>query len=106
MLGVGQLGRGCLLAEQARGVMGEGSFLFKAIRGYWVENGEIKYPIREVSLSGNILELLSKIEGATSDMGMRSGYFGGCGKGGQYPLPTGLGGPKLVIDGVTFGGQA
>ncbi|MHA1908193.1 MAG: TldD/PmbA family protein [Candidatus Thorarchaeota archaeon] len=87
-------------------VQGDGSFLFKAIRGYYVEKGEIKYPIREVSLSGNILELLGKVEGATKNLKIRSGYFGGCGKGGQFPLPTGTGGPMLVVDGVTFGGQA
>ena len=87
-------------------VEGDGSFLFKAVRGYWVENGEIQYPIREVSLSGNILQLLSQIEGATKELEIHAGYFGGCGKGGQFPLPVGDGGPKLVINDVTFGGQA
>jgi TldD protein len=87
-------------------VTADGSFLFKALRGYWVENGEKKYPIREVSLSGNILDLLSRVEGATKNLELHSGYFGGCGKGDQFPLPTGLGGPKLVVDKVTFGGQA
>ncbi len=87
-------------------VQGDGSFLFKAVRGYYIENGEIKYPIREVSLSGNILELLGRVEGATKELKIRSGYFGGCGKGDQFPLPTGLGGPMVIMDGVTFGGQA
>lgn len=87
-------------------VEGDGSFLFKALRGYYVENGEIKYPIREVSLSGNILVLLGKVQGATRELKLISGYFGGCGKGDQYPLPVGMGGPKIVMDGVTFGGQA
>ncbi len=87
-------------------VQGDGSFLFKALRGYWIEDREIKYPIREVSLSGNVLDLLGKVEGATRDLRLYSGYFGGCGKGGQAPLPVGLGGPKLVIDGITFGGKS
>ena len=87
-------------------VEGDGSFVFKAIRGYWVENGEIKEPLREVSLSGNILALLSKVEGATKDLKIWAGYFGGCGKRGQFPLPCGLGGPELVIGEVTFGGKA
>jgi TldD protein len=87
-------------------VSGDGSFLFKAIRGYWVEKGEITHPLREVSLSGNILDLLSKVEGATEDLQIQAGYFGGCGKAGQHPLPCGLGGPELVIGEVTFGGQA
>ncbi|MHA2332211.1 MAG: TldD/PmbA family protein [Candidatus Hodarchaeales archaeon] len=82
-----------------------GSFLFKAIRGYWIENGEKKHPLREVSLSGNILDLLSKVEGGTKNYHLNAGYFGGCGKGGQSPLPTGIGGPNLVISEVIFGGK-
>jgi TldD protein len=87
-------------------VGGDGSFLFKAIRGYWVQNGEIKNALREVALSGNILNLLSHVEGGTKDLQLYAGYFGGCGKGGQFPLPCGLGGPELVISEVTFGGKA
>ncbi len=87
-------------------VEADGSFVFKAIRGYWVKNGRIKEPVREVSLSGNILDLLSKVEGATKDLRLSAGYFGGCGKSGQFPLPCGLGGPEVVIDDVTFGGKA
>jgi TldD protein len=102
-----QLGTGVFAIQSSGGqVQGDGSFLFKAIRGYWVENGEIQYPIREVSLSGNILELLSRVEGGTKDLKLTSGYFGGCGKGGQFPLPVGMGGPKLLINEVTFGGEA
>lgn len=101
------LGTGIYAIQSYGGqVEGDGSFLFKAVRGYYVENGEIKHPIREVSLSGNILDLLGKVEGTTRELKIRSGYFGGCGKGGQFPLPTGLGGPMVVMDGVTFGGQA
>ena len=102
-----QLGTVIFAIQSSGGqVEGDGSFVFKAIRGYWVENGEIQYPIREVALSGNILDLLSKVEGGTKELKLRSGYFGGCGKGGQSPLPCGMGGPKLLINEVTFGGEA
>jgi TldD protein len=102
-----QLGTGVYAIQTPGGqVDADGSFLFKAIRGYWVENGEIKHPFREVALSGNILDFLGKIEGATKDLKLNSGYFRGCGKNGQFHLPVGLGGPKLLVDGVTFGGQA
>ena len=84
----------------------DGSFLFKAIRGYWVEKGEVREPLREVALSGNILQLLSNVEGATKELRIHAGYFGGCGKSGQFPLPVGTGGPELVINNVTFGGKA
>jgi TldD protein len=102
-----QLGTGIYAIQSSGGqVEGDGSFVFKAIRGYWIEKGEIQYPIREVSLSGNILDLLSKVEGGTKELKIMSGYFGGCGKGEQYPLPVGLGGPQLIINDVTFGGEA
>lgn len=84
----------------------DGSFLFKARRGYWIEDGEIKYPLKDVALTGNILEFMGNVEGATRDLEIQSGYFGGCGKGGQFPLPVGLGGPKLLVKKVRFGGES
>ena len=101
------LGTGVYAIQTAGGqVEGDGSFLFKAIRGYWVEGGEIQHPLREVSLSGNILQFLNKVEGCTKDLLLTGGYFGGCGKEGQFPLPCGLGGPKMVVADVRFGGKA
>lgn len=83
----------------------DGTFMFKARRGYYVENGEKKYPLREVTLTGSILTFLKNVEGATKELIIRSGYFGGCGKSGQYPLPVGLGGPHLLVSEVQFGGE-
>jgi TldD protein len=101
------LGTGIYAIQTAGGqVEDDGSFLFKAIRGYWVEKGEIRRPIREVALSGNVLDLLSKVEGATKDLKIYAGYFGGCGKEGQAPLPVGTGSPELVIGEARFGGEA
>lgn len=101
-----QLGTGVYAIQTTGGQVQEnGQFLFKAVRGYWVEKGEKKYPLREVALTGNILEFLKNVEGRTKDFELVSGYFGGCGKGGQYPLPVGLGGPKLLMREVTFGGK-
>ena len=101
-----QLGTGIYAIHSAGGQVSQtGDFLFKAVRGYWVENGRKQYPLKDVSLTGNILDLLKNIEGATSDFLLYSGFFGGCGKGGQAPLPVGLGGPKLLIDKIRFGGE-
>ncbi len=83
----------------------DGTFAFKASRGYYVEGGEKKYPLREVMITGSILDFLEKIEGATKELILRSGYFGGCGKGGQYPLPVGVGGPHLLVREAHFGGE-
>ncbi|MEA2071714.1 MAG: TldD/PmbA family protein [Asgard group archaeon] len=83
----------------------EGTFLFKAVRGYWIENGEIQYPIKDVTIKGDILSLLNHVEALTKDLEIHSGYFGGCGKGGQYPLPVGLGAPKILFSEAIFGGE-
>ena len=83
----------------------DGTFMFKALRGYYVEHGEIKHPLREVTLTGSILTFLQNVEGATKELLIRSGYFGGCGKGEQWPLPVGFGGPHLLVREVQFGGE-
>jgi len=80
-----------------------GTFLFKAVRGYWVEKGEKKYPLRDVALTGNILELLKNVEAVCSDLEINSNPFGGCGKMEQRAF-VGLGGPHMKIRNVQFGG--
>jgi TldD protein len=83
----------------------DGTFMFKALRGYYVEHGKIKHPLREVTLMGSILTFLQNVEGATKELVIQSSYFGGCGKGEQWPLPVGFGGPHLLIREVQFGGE-
>lgn len=83
----------------------DGTFMFKALRGYYIEKGEKKYPLREVTLTGSILDFLKNVEGATKELFMYSSYYGGCGKDGQWPLPVGLGGPHLLVSDVQFGGE-
>jgi TldD protein len=102
-----QLDEGIYAIQTAGGQVNptQGTFLFKAVRGYWIENGEIQYPIKDVTIKGDILSLLNHVEGLTKDLKIRSGYFGGCGKGGQYPLPVGLGAPKILFSEATFGGE-
>ncbi len=101
------LGTGIYAINTAGGQVNlDGTFIFKAVRGYWVEGGEASYPLKDVILTGNMLEFLQRVEGATKDLEIRSGYFGGCGKERQYPLPVGTGGPKLLISKVRFGGEA
>lgn len=83
----------------------DGTFLFKAVRGYRVKNGELAEPLRDVAITGHILNLLREVQGATRDFKLKASFSGGCGKGRQYPLFTGLGGPHLVLKEATFGGE-
>ncbi len=99
------VGNGIYAVDSSGGQVGlDGNFLFNCSRGYLIENGEITHPIRDASLSGNILELLKYVEGGTKTFNISTGYFGGCGKSGQYPLPVGLGGPELLVSQVLVGG--
>lgn len=80
-----------------------GTFLFKAVRGYRVEKGEQKEPLRDVALTGNILELLKNVEAVCNDLVITTTPFGGCGKNDQRAL-VGTGGPHLRVKNVLFGG--
>ncbi|MHA1616481.1 MAG: TldD/PmbA family protein [Candidatus Njordarchaeales archaeon] len=74
-----------------------GNFTFAANRAYWVENGEIKFPLKAVVVRGHILDFLKNVIGASKDVIVKTSILGGCGKGGQAPLPVGLGGPYLAV---------
>jgi len=99
-----ELKQGIYAIDTAGGQVQEtGTFLFKAIRGYWVEKGEKKYPLRDVALTGNILELLKNVEAVCNDLEVSSTPFGGCGKIEQRAY-VGTGGPHMRIKDVQFGG--
>ena len=80
---------------------GKGIFQFNAAEGYLIENGEITTPLRDVSLSGNILETLKNIDAIANDFKLSVGF---CGKGGQT-VPVGDGGPHTRILNSLVGGM-
>lgn len=80
---------------------GKGIFQFNAAEGYLIENGEITNPLRDVSLSGNILETLKNIDAIANDFKLSVGF---CGKGGQT-VPVGDGGPHTRILNSLVGGM-
>jgi Predicted Zn-dependent proteases and their inactivated homologs len=77
-----------------------GQYTFKCEYGYVIEKGEIKYPIREVSTSGQILETLLKVDAVGKDLKIEG--VGHCGKEGQY-VRVGDGGPHLRIRKLVVG---
>ena len=80
---------------------GKGIFQFNAAEGYKIENGEITTPLRDVSLSGNILETLKNIDAIGNDFKLSVGF---CGKDGQT-APVGDGGPHTRIKNALVGGM-
>jgi PmbA protein len=56
--------------------------------GMWVEKGELAYPVEEVTIAGNLAEMLNQIEMVGSDLEFRSA----------------LASPTLLISGLTVAG--
>lgn len=80
---------------------GKGIFQFNAVEGFKIENGELTTPLRDVSLSGNILETLKNVDAIGNDFKLSVGY---CGKDGQT-APVGDGGPHTRILNTMVGGM-
>ena len=79
-------------------------FTFSAGYGYRIENGRVGELIRDVVLTGNVFQTLNNIDGFGDDLTIPN-RGGGCGKGGQSPLPVTCGSPHLRIREVVVGGQ-
>ena len=77
-------------------------FTFSAGEAYMIRNGKIAGLMRPVVLSGNVFTTLKKIDAIGDDLDMNQG--GGCGKGGQSPLPVSNGSPHIRIQNCLIGG--
>lgn len=79
---------------------GEGIFQFNAEKGYIIKNGELTELVRDVSLSGNTLEILNHVTFVGNDLKMTAGR---CGKAGQL-VPVSDGSPHIAISKALVGG--
>lgn len=97
------LDKGILVKKMGGGQVNTltGDFIFEILEGYWVEKGEIAYPLKNLSIIGNGPEILLKIDGVAKDFGTAVGT---CGKEGQG-VPVGDGQPTLLIPNITVGGS-
>jgi PmbA protein len=59
-----------LIGSGVNGVTGDYS---RGVVGYWVENGEIAYPVHEVTIAGNLRDLYRRITAIGNDQDLRSG---------------------------------
>lgn len=79
----GGLGQEALLREMGTGLLvreliGQGvnsvtGDYSRGAVGHWVENGEIQYPVHEVTIAGNLRELYQRIAAIGDDQDIRSG---------------------------------
>ena len=81
-----------------------GKFVFSASQAWWIENGQLKYPVKGATIIGNGPDALTRVSMIGNDLALDSGV-GTCGKEGQS-VPVGVGQPTLRIDGLTVGGTA
>src|SRR5262249_23218234 len=57
-----------LIGFGVNGVTGDYS---RGAAGLWIENGELTYPVEEVTVAGNLLEMFASIEGIGNDLVLR-----------------------------------
>ncbi|MFH1761542.1 MAG: TldD/PmbA family protein [bacterium] len=77
-------------------------YTFSAKKGFLIKNGKIDCLVRDVVLTGNLFETLHNIDAIGNDFKLYGG-LGGCGKGGQSPLPVSDGGPHIRVKNVLIG---
>ncbi|MEO7743274.1 MAG: metalloprotease PmbA [Usitatibacter sp.] len=64
-----QMGRGFLVNElMGQGVNPVTGDYSRGAAGFWVERGEIQYPVEEVTIAGNLLEMYRAIEAVGADV--------------------------------------
>jgi PmbA protein len=73
-----KMGRGLLVTE----LLGQGINLVtgdysRGAAGYWVEGGEIRFPVEEITIAGNLRDMFKGIVAVGSDVLVRSGRESG-----------------------------
>lgn len=69
-----EMGTGLLVEELiGQGVNGVTGDYSRGIVGHWVDNGEIQYPVHEVTIAGNLRELYGRITAIGNDQDLRGG---------------------------------
>ena len=96
--------RGIYACDMVGGQTEMEMFTFSAAYGYTIEHGKVGPLVRDIVLTGNVFETLKSIDGFGDDFRMNEGG-GGCGKGGQGPLPVSFGSAHIRIRNVVIGGR-
>jgi TldD protein len=81
----------------------KGQYTCHVGEGWIIRNGELAEHVRDVSMSGMILETLMNVDGISQEFQMDKGG-GSCGKGGQAS-PVSGGGPYIRVKEMVIGGQ-
>jgi TldD protein len=80
------------------------NFSFTAAYGRMIRDGQVAELVKDVVLAGNLFQTLDRIDHIAADFRWNQ-MGGGCGKGGQYPLPVTEGAPHVRIEEALVGGD-
>ena len=80
------------------------NFSFTAAYGHMIRDGRVAELVKEVVLAGNLFQTLDRIDHIAADFRWNQ-MGGGCGKGGQFPLPVTEGAPHVRIEEALVGGD-
>jgi len=80
------------------------NFSFTAAWGHMIRDGHIAEMVKDVVLAGNLFQTLDRIDHIAGDFTWNQ-MGGGCGKGGQFPLPVTEGAPHVRIEEILVGGD-
>lgn len=104
-IGTGDKTKEQLISEVKEGIFVEGlkhgsglsTFTIAPSISYMIRDGKIAEPVDISVITGNVFETLGEIDGLSNELKLISFVTGGCGKGEQYPLPVGFGGPYVRV---------
>jgi TldD protein len=80
------------------------NFSFTAAWGHMIRDGHVAEMVKDVVLAGNLFQTLDRIDHIAGDFTWNQ-MGGGCGKGGQFPLPVTEGAPHVRIEEALVGGD-
>ena len=100
---LGDIEEGVYVKDWYGGMTSLEMFTFSAGEAYMIRRGRLAELLRPVVLTGNVFTTLQNIDAIGNDLEMNQG--GGCGKGGQYPLPVSNGSPHIRIRHCVIGGR-
>ena len=80
------------------------NFSFSAAHGHMIRDGGLAELVKDVVLAGNLFQSLQAIDGLAGDFRFNQ-MGGGCGKGGQSPLPVTEGAPHVRFRELLVGGE-
>ena len=87
---LGNISKGFLVTEMlGMGVNGLTGDYSRGAAGFWIENGELAFPVNEVTIAGNLKDMFANINAVGTDKLARSSRQVGC----------------LLIDGMTVAGD-